>query len=540
MSFLEFYKNEKQHKNDLSGDNDLHIFNIMLTNVYLDRYTETLQEQVTYDDITVLHLFKNDDVIQRLPSRLTHLYIKTGTLQTLPISDDVASTLETIYLDYTNLHTFPDISKCTKLREITINHSNIQCFDINYPLPNSLKTLNVRFNSIEEVAIAPFLTHPQLKLNFSFNHLNNGSIDYVLSIHRTADIKMQGRYVFDPVTHKNFNRTEIRNIMSRAVQDPFRITHPIQYPRPHIINDNDTDDSDTDDNDTDDDEPNGSINNVLVGNHQTVHLSSINISVISSVKYIRQYILDHGLTPQQNYSDLAREVSHVLSNVSHRRIKVDKFIHEQLDDIHQIFSTLNTCYMELLALVWVVVETHDQKDHLLERLYSEIADSIGKCFTGRMNRLVNVLVGYVDGVVVSISLKEEIQMSIQRLMNKFSQGRVDYKTAKDEMMYILNQPYDVDPNDTNSIISDEYKQSWIIALQDYRPSAVLCKFDHNDDESFFYISYDQLIYSTEQDFENEENAIGHVHNSNECIACVYAYYADGDHCHEQHRYYKLV
>jgi hypothetical protein len=61
---------------------------------------------------------------------------------------------------------------------------------------------------------------------------------------------------------------------------------------------------------------------------------------------------------------------------------------------------------------------HKEKENLLLRLDQELMDSIGFCFTGCINRLINVLVGFVDGIKVSISYKEEIQMSIQVILKK--------------------------------------------------------------------------------------------------------------------------
>lgn len=67
MSFLQFTKNGQVHTDKLGGDNDLNIFNQDLTNVYLDKYDELINQRVTYDDIERMYLLKNNDVIHRLP-----------------------------------------------------------------------------------------------------------------------------------------------------------------------------------------------------------------------------------------------------------------------------------------------------------------------------------------------------------------------------------------------------------------------------------------------------------------------------------------
>ena len=513
MSYLQFIKNGTIHTDKLTGDNDLHIFDQRLTDVYLDKYDELIGHQVTYDDIIAIQIFKNDDNITRLPNNLKYLYIKSGTLQELPINDAVAANLEVIFLDFTNLNTFPDISRCTKLRELTINHSNITRLTPNYTLPSSLKILNLRYNNINEIDCSLFRNNPQLKINLSYNNLTERSIDTLLGINRSADIKMQGRYQFKRITHQNYNAVEIRNFMGN-----------IQ------LNNNNNDN-------------NTIAGNVLQGNTQTVHLSSINKTILTSYNNILKYIDENKLWINRDPID---EIEQAF--IKQKILPIPSpFLKEQkgLKDRH---SLLSLSYIELLGVIWTVVKNHPQKENLIERLHSEITDSFGKCFTGRINRLVNVLVGYVDGVIVSISLKEEIQMSIQRVMNKFTalfndktrediETRIiDFKNARDEIFKILNEKYDVDTSDPNNIISEDYKNSWLSALQDYRPNAVLCKFDEKvritDDvdrvNGYYYISYDDQIYASEQSFDEEDRPIGKISDKKQYLAHIYAYEIEYD------------
>ena len=73
MSYLQFTKNGQLYADKLTGDNALNIFNEQLTNVYLDKYVEDINEVVTYNDIEVLYLLKNNDLIQSLPHNLKYL-----------------------------------------------------------------------------------------------------------------------------------------------------------------------------------------------------------------------------------------------------------------------------------------------------------------------------------------------------------------------------------------------------------------------------------------------------------------------------------
>ena len=120
-------------------------------------------------------------------------------------------------------------------------------------------------------------------------------------------------------------------------------------------------------------------------------------------------------------------------------------------------------------------------------------------------------------------------MSMQRLMDKLNKKEIDYKQTKEEMTQILDQTNYVDTNDPNNIISYEYKEAWLLALQDYRPDAILCKFNNKvfeNEENInarYYISYDDLIYKSEQSFEKENEPIGKINNEKQYIAEIYEY-----------------
>ena len=60
-------------------------------------------------------------------------------------------------------------------------------------------------------------------------------------------------------------------------------------------------------------------------------------------------------------------------------------------------------YSELLGYVWARIEKHEHRDGLMKVLAEQVRDSEGKCFTGRINRLVSVLAGFCDDIVIEIS-----------------------------------------------------------------------------------------------------------------------------------------
>ncbi|CAH6421588.1 Hypothetical protein MVR_LOCUS286 [uncultured virus] len=60
-------------------------------------------------------------------------------------------------------------------------------------------------------------------------------------------------------------------------------------------------------------------------------------------------------------------------------------------------------YAELLAYVWARIVKHEHRDELIKILGEQVLESEGKCFTGRINRLVSVLAGFCDDIVIEIS-----------------------------------------------------------------------------------------------------------------------------------------
>ncbi len=80
-------------------------------------------------------------------------------------------------------------------------------------------------------------------------------------------------------------------------------------------------------------------------------------------------------------------------------------------------STYLITYSDLLIYVWSRIRN---KDEILKILNQEITDGLCMCFTGRMTRLLNVLVGFYDDIELQISDSEQITNIIISLKNKIS------------------------------------------------------------------------------------------------------------------------
>jgi Leucine-rich repeat (LRR) protein len=84
-------------------------------------------------------------------------------------------------------------------------------------------------------------------------------------------------------------------------------------------------------------------------------------------------------------------------------------------DIHTL---LNLTFGELLIYVFDRIEQNEHKNEIKKILNIEIHDSICKCFTGRISRLVNCLNGFDKLVNINISDSEQISYIITSVMNE--------------------------------------------------------------------------------------------------------------------------
>ena len=73
-----------------------------------------------------------------------------------------------------------------------------------------------------------------------------------------------------------------------------------------------------------------------------------------------------------------------------------------------IHSVLNLTFGELFNIVYCLMRKHSQFDEIKKVLNVEMNDSMCKCFTGRMSRLINVLNGYDERIQINISKNQAI------------------------------------------------------------------------------------------------------------------------------------
>ncbi len=153
---------------------------------------------------------------------------------------------------------------------------------------------------------------------------------------------------------------------------------------------------------------------------QNVHSSAIQASIKQSI-----YNLLNDTSLQEFSNDQLRELIIGLpSDLLSDKTKSALFEYMASTEEH---STLHITFIDLLKKVIGRVEKSEgeiRKD-LYQRFNEEMADAECKCFTGRLSRLVNVLVGFFDDIRIEISGAEQISVVIALVKARHQIGDED-------------------------------------------------------------------------------------------------------------------
>jgi hypothetical protein len=221
----------------------------------------------------------------------------------------------------------------------------------------------------------------------------------------------------------------------------------------------------------------------VLNSTQTVHLTSVNVGVIKGIEIIKaeskKYTLvnnavgklleppstkkpaEHPQSSYANYMQFIKFIGKIFYDAEKsKKIQLENAIRVWYDDplkhsIHRL------SFKELFDMILTIIENHPQKEDMKERLVMELSDSIGLCFLGRINRMVNSLIGFVDGIFIGLSVKEEVQMKIEIIVNKLIAEKIKKKEAIAEMTELFK---DVGEKDN---ITEDFKRANIDALQDF-------------------------------------------------------------------------
>ena len=133
----------------------------------------------------------------------------------------------------------------------------------------------------------------------------------------------------------------------------------------------------------------------IYNDNQNVHNSDINKSISQSIYAILNSVDNNNFYMNDILSDpiLTTETKESLVEYS------------ACNDVH---STLNVTFSEVLQSVWCIIQKHADSIEIKRILNAEMSESICKCFTGRLSRLINTLNGFDNRVCIMISNNDAI------------------------------------------------------------------------------------------------------------------------------------
>lgn len=350
-----------------------------------------------YPNLETLDISNNQ--VTELPSNLTSLKTLVCIKNKLPVIPDYPN-LEELY---TNNNLLENIGEYPKLKYLSCKRNNLKKIG-KYPL---LETLYCEFNQISVI----YDRYPNLQnLRCHYNKLTN--IPY---FERLVELYCQNNNI--SVIHRYPNLLSLYcsyNVISEIPEMPTikylvcdhnRLTklpnlvewpslvevqylgNEIVYIPPNITR---------------------FLNNLRLRrtnrNHmkvyddsQNVHNHQIQESIRESTKLIIQD------KPQIDSDIMFQEI--VTSTMLTEECKKALIEFSQDKEVH---CALGITFAELLLSVWSIIRTHHHSQEICTVLNTEMTDSICKCFTGRMSRLINCLNGFDERVKVEMPLNEQI------------------------------------------------------------------------------------------------------------------------------------
>jgi hypothetical protein len=152
----------------------------------------------------------------------------------------------------------------------------------------------------------------------------------------------------------------------------------------------------------------------VYANAQNVHASSVQAGVNDSVTTLLK------VTRTKDWQGALRDVMRLsapwMRILKFTRlvpkwqcIRIDPFTMRRWCQDNTIHSVHGMTFGELLGRVYCIIKDHEHRDALMDILNDELQASRTVCFTGRFSRVVNVLNGFVEGVHIGISPREQLQ-----------------------------------------------------------------------------------------------------------------------------------
>jgi Leucine-rich repeat (LRR) protein len=169
------------------------------------------------------------------------------------------------------------------------------------------------------------------------------------------------------------------------------------------------------------------INRILnrIKNHQNIYKDQQNVHNHEIQNCIKQSI--------NNIIQIKPSINNLETFILENELLNDKTKSLLFDYILNEDLFNNITFKELLLVVLTIIETKENKNDIYKILNQEINDAECYCLTGRISRLINILNGQDDRIIINISDKEQIGNIIVLIKNNLEN---DYTIEKHKELVI--------------------------------------------------------------------------------------------------------
>jgi Leucine-rich repeat (LRR) protein len=165
----------------------------------------------------------------------------------------------------------------------------------------------------------------------------------------------------------------------------------------------------------------------IYADNQNVHNHNIQESIRESIQNILK------IKPTiENLNNLILDDNILTQNTK-------EILMEYLEDT-SVHTVLNITFGELLLYVFNRIQINEHKDEIKKILNVEMHESVCKCFTGRISRLINCLNGFDELVNIKIAENEQISQIISLIQNRLEkEGNYNVELHKEKVFNSLKE-----------------------------------------------------------------------------------------------------
>lgn len=482
MNEILFY-NEKYNYAKLTMNDPREIFNRIAMQNSLDILLETKNIIYSYDDIITIKIngLVDLDYINDIPHNLQELVIINSTLRNIIIPKECIY-LHSIFISKSLLVNLPITQNLSSLIRLNINYTNITTIPLDYSFPPNIHYINLSYNKITNY----HLENDNMIYDYTLFDIFPDNAEVLLIenylVHHKRVYKNnifigKQKIIYDNKTYwYNPENPEYDNNNNLIYNLPFTnnkntISYEIHKENAKkIIQDNEYREN----------------KNIVKASSQNVHLTSIcnsvekNVNIIINLTpeydknkkdvYISEFITE---CKKKYYTELNKLI------IKYGYVKALYLYLKGFDDDYNDQTYVNmindnklnswlSCtdrykqtgltYGDVFSRIWLIVKDHPHRKYFVNNIKIELNQSVGYCWVGRFNRLINSLVGYVDGIIVGISIKEQLEIEIGRLIEKLNKNEITYEKCKEEFESLFS--------DENVKTDPDIKQDYINAMMD--------------------------------------------------------------------------